>query len=163
MWGKAWGTPTLFLPHFPTPLSTLLHPHTPHPNTLFHTFPNISPHLPLPTHTPTHFPTPTSTHFSTPPSTLPHTPTHFPTPPPTLHHTSPHPNILSHTSPNTFSHIPHLPSHPNFPHISPIWPSAADQMAKWYGASASGSVDLGFDSESGQTNNLKIGIHSFPA
>ena len=29
--------------------------------------------------------------------------------------------------------------------------------------SASGSVDLGFDSESGQTNDLKIGIHSFPA
>ena len=37
------------------------------------------------------------------------------------------------------------------------------QMAEWYGASASGSVDLGFDSESGQTNDLKIGIHSFPA
>ena len=30
-------------------------------------------------------------------------------------------------------------------------------------ASASGSVDLGFDSESGQTNDLKIGINSFPA
>ena len=29
--------------------------------------------------------------------------------------------------------------------------------------SASGSVDLGFDSESGQTNDLNIGIHSFPA
>ena len=28
---------------------------------------------------------------------------------------------------------------------------------------ASGSVDLGFDFESGQTNDLKIGIHSFPA
>ena len=39
----------------------------------------------------------------------------------------------------------------------------ADQMAEWYGASASGSVDLGFDSESGQTNDFKIGIHSFPA
>ena len=38
-----------------------------------------------------------------------------------------------------------------------------DQMAEWYGASASGSVDLGFDSESGQTNDFKIGIHSFPA
>ena len=38
-----------------------------------------------------------------------------------------------------------------------------DQMAEWYRASASGSVDLGFDSESGQTNDLKIGIHSFPA
>ena len=36
-------------------------------------------------------------------------------------------------------------------------------MAKWYRASASGSVDLGFDSESGQTNGLKIGIHSSPA
>ena len=36
-------------------------------------------------------------------------------------------------------------------------------MAEWYNASASGSVDLGFDSESGQTNDLKIGIHSFPA
>ena len=33
-------------------------------------------------------------------------------------------------------------------------------MAEWYGASASGSVDLGFDSESGQTNDLKIGMHS---
>ena len=30
-------------------------------------------------------------------------------------------------------------------------------------ASASGSVNLGFDSKSGQTNDLKIGIHSFPA
>ena len=29
--------------------------------------------------------------------------------------------------------------------------------------SASGSVDFGFDSESGQTNDFKIGIHSFPA
>ena len=31
------------------------------------------------------------------------------------------------------------------------------------GASAFGSVDLAFDSESGQTNDLKIGIRSFPA
>ena len=38
-----------------------------------------------------------------------------------------------------------------------------DQMAEWHGASASGSVDLGFDSESGQTNDFQIGIHSFPA
>ena len=30
-------------------------------------------------------------------------------------------------------------------------------------ASASGSVDLWFDSELRQTNDLKIGIHSFPA
>ena len=37
------------------------------------------------------------------------------------------------------------------------------QMAEWYRASASGSVDLGFDSESGQTNDLKTGIHSLPA
>ena len=29
--------------------------------------------------------------------------------------------------------------------------------------SVSGSVDLGFDSESGQNNDLKIGIHSFVA
>ena len=29
--------------------------------------------------------------------------------------------------------------------------------------SASGSVDLRFDSESGQNNDLKIGIHSFLA
>ena len=36
-------------------------------------------------------------------------------------------------------------------------------MAEWYRASASGLVDLGFDSESGQTNDFKIGIHSFPA
>ena len=36
-----------------------------------------------------------------------------------------------------------------------------DQMAEWYRASASESVDLGFDSESGQTNDFKIGIHSF--
>ena len=42
-----------------------------------------------------------------------------------------------------------------------IW--LTDQKAEWYRASASGSVDLGFDSESGQTNDLKIGIHSFPA
>ena len=28
-------------------------------------------------------------------------------------------------------------------------------MAEWYRASASGSVDLGFDSESGQTNDFK--------
>ena len=39
----------------------------------------------------------------------------------------------------------------------------ADQMAEWYRASASGSVDLKFDSESGQINDLKIGIRSFPA
>ena len=38
-----------------------------------------------------------------------------------------------------------------------------DQMAEWYEASASGSVELGFDSEPGQTNDFKIGIHSFPA
>ena len=38
-----------------------------------------------------------------------------------------------------------------------------DQMAEWYRASASGSVDLGFDSESGQTNDSEIGIYSFPA
>ena len=37
------------------------------------------------------------------------------------------------------------------------------QMAEWYRASASGSIDLGFDSESGQTNDFKIVIHSFPA
>ena len=36
-------------------------------------------------------------------------------------------------------------------------------MAEWYRASASGSVDLGCDSESSQTNHLKTGIHSFPA
>ena len=30
-------------------------------------------------------------------------------------------------------------------------------------ASACGSVDLEFDSESRQTDDLKIGIHSFPA
>ena len=30
-------------------------------------------------------------------------------------------------------------------------------------ASTSGSVDSGIDSESGQTNDVKIGIHSFPA
>ena len=35
-------------------------------------------------------------------------------------------------------------------------------MAGWYKASASGSVDMGFDSESGQTNDFNIGIHSFP-
>ena len=40
-----------------------------------------------------------------------------------------------------------------------IWLST-DQMAEWYRASASGSVDLGFDSDSGQTNDLKIGIHA---
>ena len=38
-----------------------------------------------------------------------------------------------------------------------------DQMAEWYKASVSGSVDLEFNSESGQTNDFKIGIHSFPA
>ena len=37
------------------------------------------------------------------------------------------------------------------------------QMAEWYRASASGLVDLGFDSESGQTNDFKIGNHSFPS
>ena len=41
--------------------------------------------------------------------------------------------------------------------------SVKHQMAEWYGASASGLVDLWFDSESGQTNDFKIGIHSFPA
>ena len=29
-------------------------------------------------------------------------------------------------------------------------------MAEWYRTSDSGSVDLGFDSESGQTNDLKL-------
>ena len=47
------------------------------------------------------------------------------------------------------------------------WPSGTekrtDQTAEWHRASASGSVDLGFDFESGQTNDLKIGIYSFPA
>ena len=37
------------------------------------------------------------------------------------------------------------------------------QMAEWYRAPVSASADLGFDSESGQTNDIKIGIHSFPA
>ena len=41
--------------------------------------------------------------------------------------------------------------------------NTTDRIAEWYRASASGSVDLGFDSESGQTNDLKIRIHSFPA
>ena len=36
-------------------------------------------------------------------------------------------------------------------------------MAEWYRASVSWAVDSGFDSESGQTNDFKIGIHSFPA
>ena len=44
-----------------------------------------------------------------------------------------------------------------------VWVPFRVQMAEWYRASASGSVDLGFDSEWGQTNDLKIGIHSFPA
>ena len=38
-----------------------------------------------------------------------------------------------------------------------------DQMAEWYRASAFESIDLGIDSKSGQTNDFKIGIHSFPA
>ena len=38
-----------------------------------------------------------------------------------------------------------------------------DQMAEWYRASASGSVDLEFNYESGQTNDFEIGIYSFPA
>ena len=37
------------------------------------------------------------------------------------------------------------------------------QMAEWYRASVSWAVDSGFDSESGQTNDFKIGIRSFPA
>ena len=37
------------------------------------------------------------------------------------------------------------------------------QMAEWYRALDSGlSCRLGFDSESGQTNDFEIGIHSFP-
>ena len=36
-------------------------------------------------------------------------------------------------------------------------------MAEWIRAPASGSVDWGFNSESDQTNDFKIGIHSFPA
>ena len=36
-------------------------------------------------------------------------------------------------------------------------------MAEWCRTSASGLIDLGFDSESSQTSDLKIGIHSFPA
>ena len=38
-----------------------------------------------------------------------------------------------------------------------------DQIAECYRASASGSVDLGFNYEFGQPMALKIGIHSFPA
>ena len=34
-------------------------------------------------------------------------------------------------------------------------------MAEWYGSD--GSLDLGFDFDSGQTNGFKIGIYSFPA
>ena len=37
------------------------------------------------------------------------------------------------------------------------WPSGTAQMAEWYGASVSLAV------ESGQTNDFKIGVHSFPA
>ena len=37
------------------------------------------------------------------------------------------------------------------------------QMAEWYRASVSWAVRLGFDSESGQTNDFNIGIHSYPA
>ena len=33
-----------------------------------------------------------------------------------------------------------------------------DQMAEWCKASASGSVNLGFNYESGQTNDFKIGV-----
>ena len=40
---------------------------------------------------------------------------------------------------------------------------STDQMAEWNRASASGSVDLGFDFESSQANDFKIGIHSIPA
>ena len=36
-------------------------------------------------------------------------------------------------------------------------------MAEWYRESVSGSYRLEFDSESGQTNALKIDIHSVPA
>ena len=38
-----------------------------------------------------------------------------------------------------------------------------DQTAEWYRTSATGSADLGFDSKSGQTNDFKLGVHSFPA
>ena len=37
----------------------------------------------------------------------------------------------------------------------------SDGRVVW--STASGSVDLRFDSESGQTNDFRIGIHSFPA
>ena len=37
-----------------------------------------------------------------------------------------------------------------------------DQKVEWDRASAFGLVDLGFDSKSGQTNDLQIGSHSFP-
>ena len=39
--------------------------------------------------------------------------------------------------------------------IQPTWPSGKSVRI--------GSCGLGFDSESGQTNDFKIGIHSFPA
>ena len=47
--------------------------------------------------------------------------------------------------------------------VFPLNFDTTDQMAEWYRASASGSVDLGFNYESGRTNDFKIGIHSFPA
>ena len=40
-------------------------------------------------------------------------------------------------------------------------PQQSDDQVDW--ASAFGSIDLEFDSESRQTNDLKIGLHSFPA
>ena len=39
----------------------------------------------------------------------------------------------------------------------------SDGRVVGYRAFASESVDLGFDSDSGQTNDFNIGIHSFPA
>ena len=42
------------------------------------------------------------------------------------------------------------------------WPVKNQSDGRVDRASASGSVDSGFDYQSSQTNDLKIGIHSFP-
>ena len=49
------------------------------------------------------------------------------------------------------------------PQGSILGPPLYNSDGRVVGASALGAGDLGFDSESGQTNDINIGIHSFPA